>query len=272
MKFWKPEPKEPIQDFGMWSLLAPIVISALGFFVVGVFAFSFDAIEIIPQVWRDGFTIVGSAMVVFGAELNTPGTFVAVFKKWQKDKSANVFDWSAVVLSGIGTCANLLVVFAIAIMSSDKFANNVPWLGWVLDWGPMIAAFAVACDYYGSLIELGFLFGAFELRKEKWLEEKQTFELEIETQSQPQNDTVFSELNNQMLGLRAIVESLPKPDARKRDFFEWWENLNGKAETIESAAQALVEFEKDTGRRSNTSSVGNWMGEARKWQTELETK
>jgi len=241
-KFWKPKPTEPMRDLAMYSLAIPIFISAFGFFIVGVFAFSFDAIQEIPASVQNWLTIAGSALVVFGAELNTPGTFVAVFRKWQKDKSANIFDWLAVGLSGVGTLANLLVVFALLILSSDKFTGNAGWLSVVMNFGPLVAAFAVACDYYGSLIELGFLFGAYELRYEKWLDEKRAFELQEEQKPFTGRDEQFAELRQEFTELAQRLNALPKPHPRKQDFENWLAELNGdgaKLKTVDDVMQAM---------------------------------
>jgi hypothetical protein len=153
----------------MYGMLIPILVSALGFFVTGVFAFSFSDIAIIPLATQSWLVIVGSALIIFGAELNTPFTTVEVFRKILR-KEANGWDISALVVSLIGTVVNLLVTFA------SRLSLDTAWKGLVLNWGPLLSGFAVACDYYGALVELGFLFGSYELRMERWLEERRTWE------------------------------------------------------------------------------------------------
>ena len=44
--YWKPQPREPWSDWRMYSMLVPILVSALGFFVTGIFVFS--DIAVIP--------------------------------------------------------------------------------------------------------------------------------------------------------------------------------------------------------------------------------
>jgi hypothetical protein len=155
----------------MYSMLVPILVSAFGFFVTGIFAFAFSDIAVIPRAVQSWMVIVGSGLIVFGAELNTPFTTIEVFRKILR-KEANAWDVSALVVSLVGTMTNLLVTFA------SRLALASTWKGFVLNWGPLLAGFAVACDYYGAMVELGFLFGSFELRMDRWLEEKRAWEQE----------------------------------------------------------------------------------------------
>ena len=163
-QFWKRQPREPWHDWRMWGMLTPILVSAFGFFVTGVFAFAFSDIAVIPSPVQSWLVIVGSALIIFGAELNTPFTTIEVFRKILL-KEANSWDVSALVVSLVGTVVNLLVTFA------SRLSLDAAWKGFVLNWGPLLSGFAVACDYYGSLVELGFLFGSFEVRMENWLQE-----------------------------------------------------------------------------------------------------
>jgi hypothetical protein len=152
-------------------MLVPILVSALGFFVTGIFAFAFSDIAVIPRAVQSWLVIMGSGLIVFGAELNTPFTTIEVFRKILR-REANGWDISALAVSLIGTMTNLLVTFA------SRLALDTAWKGFVLNWGPLLAGFAVACDYYGAMVELGFLFGSFEMRMEQWLEEKRLHEQE----------------------------------------------------------------------------------------------
>ncbi len=167
--FWKPAPREPWHDWRTHSMLIPVLVSAVGFFVTGIFAFAFSDIGVIPGRVQSWLVIVGSALIVWGAELNTPFTTIEVFRKVLR-KEANNWDISALVVSLVGTMTNLLVTFA----SRTRLVPT--WQAVVLNWGPLLAGFAVACDYYGALVELGFLFGSFELRMETWLEEKRRYD------------------------------------------------------------------------------------------------
>lgn len=112
--FWKPEPREPWADWRMFSMLVPILVSACGFFVTGIFAFAFSDIAVIPRTTQSWMVIVGSALIVFGAELNTPFTTIEVFRKILRRES-NRWDLSALIVSLVGTMANLLVTFSTRI-------------------------------------------------------------------------------------------------------------------------------------------------------------
>ena len=169
--FWKPQPREPWADWRMFSMLAPILVSAVGFFVTGIFAFAFSDIAVIPSAAQSWMVIVGSALIIFGAELNTPFTTIEVFRKILR-KEANAWDTSALLASLFGTMINLLVTFA------SRLSLAPLWRDFVLNWGPLLSGCAVACDYYGSMVELGFLFGSFEVRMENWLEEKRQWNKE----------------------------------------------------------------------------------------------
>jgi len=168
MPFYKEEPRRPWTDWRMFGMLVPILLSALGFFVTGLFAFTFEDIQVIPGPVQSWLVILGSGLIVFGAELNTPFTTIETFRKILR-KEANGWDYSALVVSLVGTLANLLVTF------SARLKVAAPWTAWMLDWGPLLSGIAVACDYYGALVELGFLFGSFEIRKEAWLEERRAW-------------------------------------------------------------------------------------------------
>ena len=177
--FWKPRPREPWSDWRMHSMLAPILVSAVGFFVTGIFAFAFSDIDVIPAQAQSWMVIVGSALIIFGAELNTPFTTVEVFRKILRGE-ANGWDTSALAVSLVGTVVNLLVTFA------SRLSLETAWKAFVLNWGPLLSGFAVACDYYGAMVELGFLFGSFELRMETWLEERRAYYAE-HAQAEPEH-------------------------------------------------------------------------------------
>ena len=96
---------------------------------------------------------------MWGAEDNTPFTTLEVFRKILR-KEHNTWDISALVASLVGTTINLLVTFA----SRQTLFGDSVWRQWALSWGPLVSGIAVTLDYYGGMIELGFLFGSFEIR------------------------------------------------------------------------------------------------------------
>ena len=229
--FWKPRPREPWSDWRMFSMLVPILVSATGFFVTGIFAFAFSDIAVIPRATQSWMVIFGSALIVFGAELNTPFTTIEVFRKILR-KEANNWDISALIVSLIGTVVNLLVTFA------SRLSLDTAWKGLVLNWGPLLSGFAVACDYYGALVELGFLFGSFEMRMESWLEERRAWE---EHKKQVQS---------------------ARPVANIKDFRRVLGRLNGERATL-TADRLAEELAQDELQPPRPATVNRWLKEAR---------
>ncbi len=224
--FWKPQPREPWHDWRMHSMLIPVLVSAVGFFVTGIFAFAFSDIGVIPGRVQSWLVIIGSGLIVFGAELNTPFTTIEVFRKILR-KEANGWDTSALIVSAIGTIVNLLVTFSTRITLPNT------WQGFMLNWGPLVAGFAVACDYYGAMVELGFLFGSYELRMEKWLDEKRA----------------YNEANG-------LVQREPLPQAKLREYRAWTAGMNGRTPRN---LDALTELCHERGREPPPEST------ARRW-------
>jgi len=158
-QYWKPEPKEPWHDWRTWGMFVPLLASMLGFAFTGLFAFAFSDIGVIAGVTQSWLVIIGSTLIVWGAEANTPFTVIEVFRKILR-KEHNVWDISALIASLTGTTINLLVTFA----SRQTLFGDSVWRQWALSWGPLLAGIAVTLDYYGGMIELGFLFGSYEIR------------------------------------------------------------------------------------------------------------
>jgi hypothetical protein len=235
--FWKPEPRQ--HSLLTYSLIIPIVASVLGFFIVGIFAFAFDSINVLSEPIRDWITVFGSALVILGAEANTPGTFVAVFKRLYKNENVNFFDWSAITLSGIGTLANMLIVIAILIDASST--ERIQWVSSVLVWMPLVAGFAVSCDYYGSLIELGFHIGSFEKRYEQWLEEKREYEQDL---SAADIHEPLAELHNAIGDIQKQLEKMRRPVATIQDTRKIIAGCNGSKSKLTSDKKGLSELEK----------------------------
>ena len=227
--FWKPAPREPWGDWRTYSMLIPIAISMLGFFVSGIFAFAFSDIGVIPATVQSWMVIVSSGLIVLGAEANTPGTVIEVFRKLLR-REHNGWDVSALVLSLVGTIVNLLVTFA------SRTSLTPAWRSLLLNWGPLVAGFAVACDYYGGLLETGFLFGSFEMRMESWLEEQRVY--------------------NDAHGVEEPRE--PYPPARLPDFERVLAGLNGNRASL-NAERLAVELHKIKRELPSPATVRRWL-------------
>jgi len=234
IQFWKPKPREPQRDWRTFSMLGPIIVSAFGFFVSGIFAFSFSDIGVIRPTVQSWLVIVSSGMIVWGAELNTPGTVIEVFRKILR-KEANAWDIWALILSLLGTMVNLLVTFA----SRSTLAPT--WQTFVLNWGPIVSGLTVAADYYGGLVETGFLFASYEMRMESWLDEKRQFDIDngnvVERAS--------SVLEDRIADLESKIEQLSWPVVTKAEYLELVAGMNGETpRTIEQASGFLVKHKR----------------------------
>ena len=244
--FWKPQPREPWSDWRMYSMLLPNLVSAVGFFVTGIFAFAFSDIAVIPTAAQSWMVIAGSALIIFGAELNTPFTTVEVFRKILRQE-ANGWDKSALAVSLVGTVVNLLVTFA------SRLSLDTAWKGFVLNWGPLLSGFAVACDYYGALVELGFLFGSYEMRMESWLEERRRWEEGRRTpHGRGPHDGGDGDVRAEEEGRRAGIE----------DFRRVLGRLNGQRATL-TAEQLQEELAREELRLPSASTVRRWLKMAR---------
>jgi hypothetical protein len=236
----------------MFSMLVPILVSAVGFFVTGVFAFAFSDIAVIPSSTQSWMVIVGSALIVFGAELNTPFTTVEVFRKILR-KEANAWDTSALVVSLIGTVVNLLVTFA------SRLSLDTAWKGLVLNWGPLLSGFAVACDYYGALVELGFLFGSYEMRMESWLEERRRWDDRRRMEDDGRRGAGVVRVEGEM---RQTELESDWPTARIDDFRKVLGRLNGERATL-TADTLENELAHDELQLPSASTVKRWLKLAR---------
>lgn len=251
--FWKPKPTDPRFAIMTYALLVPILVSAFGFFVVGVFAFAFDSINIIPENVRQWMTVFGSAFVVFGAELNSPGTFIEYFRKRIKGEDINGWDDFALVASAIGTIANVLIVFAIAIVASKTFSGEALWLNLVLNWMPLIAAIGVVGDYVGSLIELGHFLGSYEKRYERWLEEKHDYE---QGETEP---GMVERLLHKVEHLELELAKHDWPILKKAEFVEWRKGVNGcKLEGLELVEWAAGQLARNV---PHERTIARWQKE-----------
>jgi hypothetical protein len=252
--FWKPQPREPWSDWRMFCMLVPILVSAFGFFVTGVFAFAFSDIAVIPGPSQSWLVILGSALIIFGAELNTPFTTVEVFRKILRGE-ANGWDTSALAVSLVGTVVNLLVTFA------SRLSLHPAWKGVVLNWGPLLSGFAVACDYYGALVELGFLFGSYETRMESWLVEKRQWTESDgrRTADDGRQSTPHGIRNTEYAPRNTEPEWRP---ARIDDFQRVLGRLNGQRATL-TAGQLQRELAQDQLLLPSSRTVNRWLKMAR---------
>lgn len=166
--FWKPEPREPFRDWRTYSMLAPILSSALGACLFLALGFSFTEIAEIPQAIRTGLVIVASFTVAFGSSFGSVGSGIEIFRKVHTG-AAQVWDWISLGISTCTTVAGFAMGFA-ALLGAT--AN---WSQVAVIYGSLVVGTLAALDSSGDMIELGGLFGSYESRVETWREERETW-------------------------------------------------------------------------------------------------
>jgi len=221
--FWKPQPREPWHDWRTYFIFVPIIISALGFFVTGIFAFAFSDINVIAASTQSWLVIVGSGLIVWGAEMNTPGTTVEVFRKVLRHEH-NTWDISALVVSLVGTVINLLVTFA------SRLTLDPSWRLFV-----------------------------YELRYTQWREEKSVWESANVT-SKNDNNTELAQLSDRVRELSLELESLSWPRATIADYRRVKSAMNGQSANLDM--QMLKrEMQKEHKRLPSVRTVERWLSE-----------
>ena len=171
--FWKPRPIEPTPPDRGWIvrlLQWSMVACGLGWAVYGLFAFAFDDIGIISNAWQSILVIVGSALIVIGAEMNTAPTGVAVFHKVGQGKATRI-DYAAFTASLVGSIMSALITFSIR----QTLLGGSAWRQVALSWGPLVAGLAVALDYYAAVVELGLLKSDYERDLATWADKMETW-------------------------------------------------------------------------------------------------
>lgn len=257
------KPVEPLRDWRVWILLGPIAVSVIGMVISGLFSFSFDSIAIISKDVQNWLVVIGSILMVLGAEANTPGTFIEVFRKIFKGENVTKWDYSAVTLSAVGTVATLLIASAIRIMVSENFNLDAAWVAFVITWMPLVASLSICLDYYGSLVEAGSLFASYERRMEVWLTRIEQEQNDVSALSTVdfQSDVsklqnAFSEFQKTTADLQSEIQYLQLPVATLQDWRKMLQSLNGSKETFAkmNATDAVKEICKSHGFRFDLSS------------------
>lgn len=176
--YYMPKPIEPSQDWIARLLGTSLVISVIGLSIYGLFAFAFDDIKIIPDAAQSVLVVIGSALIVIGAEMNTPPTLVAVWRKAGRGKATRMDYWIC-ILSLIGGVAGVLIVFSIR----QTLLGEDGWRAWTTAIGPLFVGVTIVIDYYGCAAELGLLRSDYDAEMREWLEAEQEWNQthEIET-------------------------------------------------------------------------------------------
>ena len=211
-------------------MFIPLLASMLGFAFTGLFAFAFSDLGVIAAGTQSWLVIIGSTLIVWGAEANTPFTVIEVFRKILRHEH-NAWDISALVASLTGTTINVLVTFA----SRQTLFGDSVWRVWALSWGPLLAGIAVTLDYYGGMIELGFLFGSYEIRLteyNQWLNETGQSVTQID-------DKLTQQLDWLTQRIKAVDQELDRVADFGRQVDDRWTWLTATSDQVNRATEHL---------------------------------
>ena len=209
-----------------WSLR----VSVLGWIVYGSLAYAFADIQVIPAVVQSWMVIVGSILIVAGAESNTIATAEAAFSKLGTGRFS-AWDGLAVFVSLLGGVFTPLIVFS---TRQPDLAGQ--WRSVVVNQGTLILGCAGVLDFYGAVLELSLARRDYEQAMERWLEEEREY------------DTAHG-----------IVSPRALETARIADFWEIVDGLNGHRADFDEA-MLKSELEKAGKGLPSPSTVGRWFG------------
>lgn len=164
-KFWKPQPREPWSDWRTYSMLVPILFSALGSMIFMALGFSFTEMESIGAGAQTRLVVLAAFTVAFGSTFGSVGSGIEIFSKVHK-KQVGTWDWIALCVSGATTVAGFGMGFA-ALLGA-----TAGWSAVAQIYGCVVVGTLAALDSTCDMIELGGLFGSYEMRMETYLEEK----------------------------------------------------------------------------------------------------
>ena len=238
--YYMPKPIEPSKDWIARLLGASLVISVIGLSIYGLFAFAFDDIEIIPDAVQSILVVIGSALIVVGAEMNTPPTLVAVWRKAGREK-ATWIDYTICTLSLIGGIAGVLVVFSIR----QTLFGEDGWRAWTSAVGPLFVGVTIVIDYYGCAAELGLLRSDYDAEMREWLEAEQEW-----NQTHDVADEILPSTQSTNEQIRDIVFAAYASDSPPTNYAEFGATIGKSASTVGYHVRALREAGKLNGRHN----------------------
>jgi len=263
-QFWKPEPREPWHDWRTFSMLIPVLSSALGACLFLALGFSFTEIAAIPQRVRTGLVIVASFTVAFGSSFGSVGSGIEIFRK-VSTQQAKVWDWVSLGISTATTIAGFAMGFA-ALLGA-----TADWSRVAVIYGSLVVGTLAALDSSGDMIELGGLFGSFEERYETWLEEREQWrqtngvapspnggELEKMTADFEKMTARLDAMTKHSDAMTKRIDKMSWPVARLGDFEKIREEMNGHGIAM-TAEQLEMELDKAQMRMPSPSTVTRWL-------------
>jgi len=164
--FYKPRPIAPEDNRQMRGLRWSLRVSVAGWIVYGAFAYAFADVDIIPSAVLKAAVIIGSILIVAGAESNTIATTEAALSKIGTPRISK-WDFAAVIASLIGGICTALITFA-----SRQVVLSGPWRDLAIEWGPLVLGLAGVLDFYGAVTELALAKRDYVLDLGEWLVEQ----------------------------------------------------------------------------------------------------
>jgi hypothetical protein len=166
-QFYKPRPIAPEDNPQMRGLRWSLRVSVAGWIVYGAFAYAFADVGVIPMEIQSWMVLLGSVLIVAGAESNTIATTEAALSKIGTDR-ISAWDFAAVIASLVGGICSPLILFA----TRQPALAGTWWRQTAINSGPLILGFAGVFDFYGAVTELALGKRDHERSLGEWLEER----------------------------------------------------------------------------------------------------
>jgi len=218
--FWKPEPQEPFRDWRTYSMLIPILSSALGACLFLALGFSFTEIATIPQRIRTGLVIVASFTVAFGSTFGSVGSGIEIFRKVHTG-AVGFWDWVSLGISTATTIAGFGMGFAALLGATAQ------WSQVAVIYGSLVVGTLAALDSSGDMIELGGLFGSYEDRVEQWRAEREQWRRETGQDLTGERDKLTRQIDQLTQDVHNLTQRWTWPTATAADVTRVTAHLNG---------------------------------------------
>lgn len=170
--FYKPRPIAPSDNRQMVGLRWSLWVSVAGWIVYGAFAYAFEDLGVIPAAVQSWMVLLGSLLIVGGAESNTIATTEAALSKIGTDRISR-WDYTAVIASLVGGVCSPLILFA-----TRQTEVAAWWKQIAIQWGPLVLGLAGVADFYGAVTELALAKRDYVLDLGQWLEEEAAWNAE----------------------------------------------------------------------------------------------
>jgi hypothetical protein len=203
-KFYKPQPREPWRDWRMYSMLLPILSGAFGACIFMALGFSFTEMEVIPSAVRTRMVVLAAFGVAFGSTFGSIGSGIEIFRKRYK-KETEPWDWISLAVSTLTTIAGFAMGFAALLGAAEN------WSAIAQAYGSLVVGTLAGLDSLGDMIELGGLFGSYEMRTEAWLEDQRAWQQSrgvVTFRAEPETDELVFDPSWPKMGKTEFVDHL----------------------------------------------------------------